>query len=165
MNLFGNLEIWQSIRQSIWKSVRQSCCQSSRQSVGQPIRSFWSVIWSLICSMNRITCLLNEKRTNDCLAFLYIQQWHLLLMTLLPVAEHLLREQIHLLPHRGLSRSPTTAFWCGVIMAIAGQTMRSSAILCLKKSFSHYIVRVRMPEHKLVTDGLFRYSLILLLVI
>lgn len=47
--------------------------------------------------------------------------------------------------------------YIGFVCIVVGLTIRFSAILHAGKSFTHRIAFSKKPEHKLVTDGIYRY--------
>jgi len=54
--------------------------------------------------------------------------------------------------------SPTSAIvWLGLILTIIGLVIRFAAIIHAKQSFTHEIQENKREEHKLITDGIYKY--------
>lgn len=46
-------------------------------------------------------------------------------------------------------------FWVGLLLVIGGQLVRSFGMLTAATNFTHMVAEVKLPTHKLVTDGIY----------
>lgn len=55
-------------------------------------------------------------------------------------------------------KAPGLLTVCGLLMAVAGQCIRTLAMITAKTSFNHFIAKRRENDHQLITHGIYRYE-------